>query len=125
MYVVRQREGGRRGGDDKKAIGRERVKSEFRNFFKNYEFRNFFLRISNFENKFKKNPTLKTYPLHIIVEADAISCGIFLSASVQHGSCIFLLVNTYARFIVFVSQNLHRAYERFLYFVKNGCAGTA
>ena len=65
-----------------------------------------------------RGATLKTYPLLIIMEADAIPCVIVLSVSVRHVSCIFLLVNTYTRFIVFVSQNLHRAYERFTYFCK-------
>ena len=58
--------------------------------------------------------TLKTYALLIIAQADAIPCVIILSVSVRHVSCIFLLVNTYARFIVCVSQNLRRAYERFI-----------
>ena len=45
----------------------------------------------------------------------------FCSARIVH---FFLLVNTYARFIVFASQNLRRAYARFIDIVKNGCAAT-
>ena len=68
--------------------------------------------------------TLKTYPILIIVGTDAILCVIFFICFCSACTVHFLLVNIYARFTVFVSQNLHRAYERFIYFVKNGCAAT-
>ena len=68
--------------------------------------------------------TLKTYPLHIIAEADAVPCVIVFSVYVRRESCIFLFVNTDARFSVFVSRNLHRAYERFINFVKSGGKAT-
>ena len=53
----------------------------------------------------------------IITKADAISCVIILSVSVQY-VVHFLLINTYMQFIVYVSQNLRHVYEHFTNFCK-------
>ena len=83
-------------------------------FQKNFRISNFSYKISKiygwskkyflfkvaFQSHYKRKQkprALETHSLHIIVEANAISCVIFFIASVNtiHGSCIFLLVYTY------------------------------